>query len=346
MHNIITIKELVQHILSFIPRKIIVPCALTCKHFHNAITIDYNQERVAINSDMFSLIRIPYSLIVVANISIRNNNIVMFEYLLKKHKFDFRDIEGLYRSIGYSGNEILLDKIMGKSFPELDMKIGICEGSHTNLIDKYDLYNNYFCVKEIYKTNVDKQKIDTIVSDKYMKFELDIFTTEGYCATGTLINVKSYIQQIIDSNLIKDYTYYIYRGLIHGNNYDLVVWLDKMYKFPCNENYLMKDLIVKNNFKIFTYLISSLNNMFCNGRIKFITFDFLHHSEVNYANLAYFCIEYRRLDMLEFLMENIIFNKFRYQEFLAKAEILSFNDVKNLLQKNSHLFEVYDEGDY
>ncbi len=50
--------------------------------------------------------------------------------------------------------------------------------------------------------------------------------------------------------------------------------------------------------------------------------------------------------MLEFLMKNIIFNKFRYQEFLAKSELLSFNDVKNLLQKNSHLFEVYDEGDY
>ncbi len=346
MYNVIIIKELLQHILSFIPRKIIFSCALTCKHFYNAITIDYNQENVAKNSDMFSLTKIPYSLMVVTNISARNNNIEMFEYLLQKHKFNINDIEGLSKSIGYSGNEKLFNKITTFSNSYYDMLFGICEGGREGLYDKYNVYDNYYCIKQIYKTNINRQKIDKIALEKYTNFEHDIFVVEGYCSIGNLTDIKSYIQLIIDNNLIKDYKYYIYRGLIYGNHYELIIWLDKMCKFQCDGNNLMINLIVKNNFKIFTYLISSMHNNFCNGRIKFIEPMQHNINEINYINLVEYCIEYRRLDMLNFLIKHIIFNKFRYQDFIAKAELLSFNDVKKLIMANLSLFEVYDEGDY
>ncbi len=345
MHDIFLIKELIQHILSFIPRNLIIPCALTCKNFYNSITIDYNQETVAKNSDMFSLLKIPYSLIVVANVAVRNNNIEMFEYLLQKHEFDIRSIEGLCKSIGYCGNINLLDKNLIKNHARLDILLGICEGSHVELFDKYDVYCDYECMIEIYKTNVDKTKIDKIALSRHEE-ELNEIIIEGSCARESSQDVKKIIQELIDNNLIMENIYNVYRGLIFGNHYDLIVWLDKIYKFPCNDNCLIKELIVKNNYKLFTYLISSLNNNFCDGRINIIVFHWYYTDEVQYTNLVDFCIYYRRLDMLEFLIKNIIFNTIRYEEYVEKAEKLLFDDVKTLLIKNSSLFETYDEIGY
>ncbi len=349
MHEIFLIKELVQYILSFIPRKLIIPCALTCKSFRDAITIDYNQETVAKNSDMFSLLKIPYSLNVVANISVRNNNVEMFEYLLQKHKFNVGDIEGLDRSLGYSGNEILFNGYSSNhpNHTPYEVLNGICEGSHVDLFDKYNVYYYGECMAEIYKTNVDKTKIDKILLQNYGNEidDIDCIIIEGYCARETPQNVKKAIQKLFDNGQIRNIIDNVYKGLVCGNHYDLITWLDKIHKFPHNDTYIFRDLVIKNNFKMFVYLFSLLNNNFCNGRIKLITHRWYHSGNINYVKLVNYCIDYRRLDMLEFLIKNIIFNTIRYQAFLAKAELLSFNDVKSLFIKNSQLFEVYDEGD-
>ncbi len=341
MHNIITIKELVQHILSFVPRKIIIPCALTCKNFHNAITIDYNQETVAKNSDMFSLLKIPYSFIVVSNISVRNNNVAMFEYLLQKHNFNVGNIDGLYRSIGYSGNEILLDKYLEDTrlniLLQSTIKIGICEGLHIDLINKYNLHDGYDCVLALYKTNIDKTNLERTIT-KFPGHKTIII--EGYCARETACNVKLYIQKLIDNDTIHEYIKNIYIGLFFGEKYDLIVWLSETYEFIHTGNELMNKIIINNNFQLFK-LGLSLNKTNNRKRVNLRQWIFIN--EFNYVRLALNCIEYRRLDMLEFLINHVLFNTARYKMFLAKAESLSFHDVKNLLITNSSLFEPYDE---
>ncbi len=342
MHDIFTIKELLEHILSFIPRKIIISSVLTCKRFYNAIKIDYDQENVAKNSDMFSLTKIPYSLMVVANISVRNNNIKMFEYLLEKHKFNVPSVEGLCKSIGYSGNVNLLNKYLVYNQLRFEILLGICEGSHVDLFDKYDVYCDYECMVEIYKTNIDKTKIDKILLERHEE-EADEIVFEGYCIRETSQNVKKVIQKLIDNMSIEPIIDNIYMGLVGGNHYDLITWLDKIHKFPFNDTHILANLIIKNNFKMFAYLISLLNNNFCNGRIKMIVIHWYCEGNINYVKLFNYCIDYRRLDMLEFLIKNIIFNNDRYKEFMEKAESLLFDDVKNLLITNSSLFETFDE---
>ena len=104
-----TIKELLEHIISFVPRNIIINCALVSKSFYNGIKIDTDQESVAKNADMFSLLKIPYCPTIVINFAAQNNNVVMFEYLLAKHEIDINNSK-LCRSIGQSGNEYLINK--------------------------------------------------------------------------------------------------------------------------------------------------------------------------------------------------------------------------------------------
>ena len=88
-----------------------------------------------------------------------------------------------------------------------------------------------------------------------------------------------------------------------------------------------------NNYAMFTHIL--LNN--CERVISY------EYGSIEYYKLVMYCINYRRVHMLTFLINYVTFNNIRYQEFLVKAISLKFNDITNALISNSHLFKEYDE---
>lgn len=339
--NLFAIKELLQHILSFIPINIIIPVALTCKDFYNAITIDYDQESVAKNADMFSLLKIPYCPDIVTNIAAQNNNVVMFEYLVTKHNIHVNNNSRLCRSIGQSGNEYLINKVNKKFFLE-EIMVGICDGLHENLFDKYEVYKNYGCRLILYKTNIDKTKLKEYINSKDIDeiYELTYAGIEGVCSRSNTDEIKIYIQNLINTNKMPEFAEYVFRGLIVGGHLELFVWLNKNYKYLHNDQ-IISTLITKNNFQMFSHIL--LNNNYddlCNGKKRYSSIMFYKNS---YISFMFWCINYKRIKMVKFLLDHIIFNTHRYNQFVDKAKSFKFNDILNILVSNSHLFEDYNE---
>jgi len=337
------IKELLEHIISFVPRNIIINSALVSKSFYNGIKIDTDQESVAKNADMFSLLKIPYCPDVMINIAAQNNNANMFEYLLDKHKININNPK-LCKSIGQSGNEYLISKVHKNPFIE-DVKVGICEGLHENLFDKYKVYEDSRCRLILYKTYIDKTKMNQYINVHNIDDidELRYADIEGYCSRKNANEIKIYIQKLIDKNKIAEVIKYVFRGLIIGNHMELFLSLNKNYTYLCNESHIMSELITQNNYQMFSHILLNNNHdhELRNGRIycKFkYTLD-----EFNYIHFMLVCINYKRIEMIKFLINHIIFNKHRYGQFIQKAKSFKFDDIENLLVLNSHLFEDYVE---
>jgi hypothetical protein len=365
MYLAFTIKELLQHILSYVPKKVIMPCVLVSKDFYNSITIDYDQESVAENGDMFSLLKIIYSPRVVLNIATLHNNIDMVDYLLFKQNGDIQD-DILCKNIGFMGNNYLLEKIKDKRKFLLAI-IGMCEGGHVELFEKYK--NNY----DIYHTG-DELLIAAYSSGcsemvnvvrKFMIDKSNLFDRwidglqikgakiTGKCAIKDYNYVLNFVQNIIvkkkdklsNEYLKREVIFPICDGLLMGEHYDIFIWflktLDAYYN--CEYNEFILNLIIKNNYKMLTYILT--NNCYrflIDGHLLFGP-EWSPEEPINYPELIMYCIDYKRIEMLVYILDLMRFNMERYQSFLDKAKLLKFTDIENILILNSHLFDDYRE---
>ncbi len=364
MHDIFAIKELLQHILSFVPRKLIILSALTCKNFHDAITIDYNQESVAKNSDMFSLHKIPYSAKAMINIAKKYNNNIMIGYLLEQN-VNLLDDSSICQIIGYIGDEYLLNKISSDNLSFA--VIGICEGSHINLFEKYKDYLSYNChifyvVKYAYKMEC-VAMINAVNRYIIKNYPNNLDNNEygeivGLCSRKSEKDVLLYIKNFMltdkfnmDVDYIPDYIYCICDGLIEGEHYDTFVWFtnEEIVKqrggYFCDSSEIMGILIKNNNFKMFQYVL--LNNcrkwQYKDYYISLNKWTYDIDDHIDHHELVDYCIEYKRIEILTFLINHIRFNLTRYQEFVNKSQLLQFDGVTDVFITNKHLFIDYVE---
>ncbi len=350
MDNVFIIDELLRHILSFVPRNLIIPIAITCKHFYNKIAIDYNQESVAKNSDMFSLLKIPYSPIAVINIAMRNNNIDMVDYLIKHNKNLLGD-KYLCQSIGYIGYEKLISKL--ENFYLGNAIVGMCEGSHVELFKKYrdDHINCEYPVQAIINKN-NCTKMQQIIGN-YYKYERQDAKIYGKCAQQNKDDVITFIKELIDTNNFSNNSDNICDGLIDGGHYDIFIWLQnekhlwtEEYYFCCY-NDIVENLIRSNNYQFFTYVLinhcQQLMEFNVEHKPKYLE-DFGYLDNLDHAKFVLLCIDYKRMDFLEFLLKHVTFNTKRYEEFICKAETLQFNDIMEILITNQSLFKDYDDS--
>src|SRR5436190_7860538 len=160
--------DVVPQIISYIPRYMILPIVLVNKLFYKSVLIETNQEIIAQNGDMFSLLKVPYSSKVVKNIAARHNHVIMVKYLLFKHNININGNE-LSQSIGFSGNLQLMN--LSTNFPYIIN--GICEGEHIDLLDNFKdhLKNSYDMIKHSYQTSNNKLiKKTSVLCSSYEKF--------------------------------------------------------------------------------------------------------------------------------------------------------------------------------
>ena len=85
MMNVFDIRELVECILAFIPKREIGPCLLVNKMFYDSIKIEKDQDEVARTNDLYSLGKIPYSPIAVMNIAKKYGRIDIMRYIFKNN---------------------------------------------------------------------------------------------------------------------------------------------------------------------------------------------------------------------------------------------------------------------
>ncbi len=369
MHLVFTIKELLQHIISFVPRNAVIPCALVSKDFYSSLTIDYDQESVAKNGDMFSLLKIIYSPTAVLNIATLNNNIDMVDYLLQKYGGDcIENDEILCKNIGFMGNEYLFCKIENK-FSISAAIIGICEGGHIDLFEKYKHnYNICYTGDEIliaaYKSGcnemlniVKKYMVDRAeLFDNWIDDESQIRGAEitGKCAIKDSNYVLNFIQTILidkKDDLADKYRkceiiYPICDGLLMGGHYDIFIWFFETSddaNYNCEMNEFILNLIITNNYKMLTHVLSNNCYRFLIGGHLLFGPEWSPEEPINYPELVMYCIDYKRVEMLIFILDLLRFNTDRYQSFLDKAKSLNFTDITEILISNSHLFDVYSE---
>ncbi len=358
MHDIFVIKELLQHILSFIPRKLIISCALTCKTFYNAIIIDYNQESVAKNSDMFSLFKIPYSARAVIDIAANYNNVDMIKYLLNKNTKLFDDYDTI-RIIGRTGDEYLLSKLKTNVLSEA--VAGICEGLHVDLFEKYKsnlhLLDNFEIVIMVYKLNNKDMKNKVIKHVKKTGHEYNEALIHGKlvgkCARQNENDVLLYIQKLLAKGKFRNYDRvgYVCDALIDGGHYDILVWffnqetIKKQYKYECSCDDNVEKLIKNNNLKMFSFILVNYSVIWIHEGYNVVheVTEITCERYLDFCSFVNCCIDYRRIEILIFLINHIRFNLIRYQEFLDKAKLLKFDDVIHTLTSNKHLFMEYDE---
>ncbi len=355
MHDIFIIKELLEHILSFVPRNLIIPCAFTCKRFHDAIKIDHDQDSVAKNSDMFSLLKIPYSSKAIINIAAKYKNNDIIEYLLNKNMHLLCDFT-ICEIIGHIGNEILLEKLTD---PHLSFGItGLCGGLQFELFEKYkhklSSRDVYEVVRIAYKTGC-YDMINNVLCHFTGFWENGMDITDGkmvgLCARENETDVLLHVKNLLITTHMESYNISIIcDGLIEGEHYDTFIWflneeiVKNNGKYACKSDTIMECLIINNNFKMFCYVITNNCAKWSYNGYYVVMSDsqaWFEDDYLDFCNLVDACIDYRRIDMLTFLINHIRFNLKHYQQFLDKSQLLKFDDVSNVLITNSHLFMEY-----
>ncbi len=380
VNNLILPPEIVNVILSFCSRKTLMRIAITNKQLYNALPIDYNQETVAKNGDMFSLLKITYCPNVVINIAARNNNIIMINYLIYNCSSLLYDPE-LSESIGFGGNEYLLTKLANNQ-QWLNAFVGFFQSSHIDLLEKYvpivnfkfDHANNQTNYINAYRNMVTHGIISNFSEEqikkytiKYLPHNFFLGTYEEqkifvYCATQTTENIKIYIEslhykfmehraekdkekeeidnQYYNSNTFIGYfwkdIYFVLKGLIYAGNYELFVWFQNKYGkdlyqpihdentyYTIYDDNLIIMLIKNNNLELFSLIISDYYQVIKKQGYHSFYFD----------KFVKNCIDYKRLNMLEYLFTNIDFCEYNYRSFHKQSKVLKFKDVTDIILK-------------
>lgn len=339
MGDIFEIDDLVGSILAFIPRKDIGPCLLVNKRFYKMIYIDYDQESVARNADMFSLGKIKYSPVAVMEIAMKYKNVDMMRYLIYDYK-KLRTTTELGIVLGFIG-----DKTLTKQFSEYDYRsasytLGLFNGLHINLIAdsmksrfSYDYTGEIFV--NVYKQNDTHMKIllNTIIQREneisHYNYKYIDYKLIGKCARKDL-NFDKLV------HLQKKYSDYSYAnicyGLIIGNHYDMFMWMvANNNNYSCHIYKCFEYLIQHNNFKFFTSVFLDYfgNFKFRNNKKKNI----LKPDMWRLGDVAKRCIDYKRNDMLLLLLDCVKFDSDTYQQILQYANDLGFFDIGKIISE-------------
>lgn len=332
--NPLNIQELLIHILKFIPRKAIMPCVLTCKDFLNNVLIDRNQESVAKNDDMYSLLKINYSPLAVVHIAIKYNNMHMVLFLLNRNPEIITS--NLCGRIGYAGNEKLLGKL---NYEQLEIaKYYICVGLHHDLIKKYDCTSSLHRYYQVFGGYA-HGKHPNLKSANVSEVNIRCARMMGKVSIEDKDKVTKYVQKILKNRKIYQCYDNVFASLIVMGYYDIVKWLfDRTEKGYGTRNIYDEEpleLIIDNQYELFVGFISTR----CVIDLKRVIYTGdKYEYKANLEMVALYCIDYKRANMLTFLLNKVIFSKATYDKMLVKAQELKFNDMEMLLKDNISFF--------
>lgn len=306
--------DVVPQIISYIPKHLILPVALVNKLFYKSISITTDQEIIAQNGDMFSLLKVPYSPKVVINIAARHNHDIIVKYLLSKHNININiNNDELSQSIGFSGNQQLIS--LSNNYSSIIN--GICEGGHIDLLDNFTehLKNSYDMIKYSYKTSNTKliEKTSALCAS-YKKF--GVAKIHGICSNKDYHTIYKFINHLITTikeDINVNNICYVFDGLIEGGHYNSFKYLSTSTKintkdYVCNYHiiyYLIRD----NNYEFFEYLI-------------------LNHYITYIQDIMKQCVHYRRSDML--ILMTTHYTDY-YDSILELAIKLEFDDMINII---------------
>lgn len=312
--------DIVPVILSFVPRRAILSAVLVNKYWYKSVLIDADQESVACNNDMYSLLKIPYSVMVVINIAARRNHTNMISYLLKMHS-GLSINRDLSRSMGVGRNEAFINPVHYTS----DLMVGIYEGEHLDLADKFvaNGIERFDIVKFAYKSEniAFHAKVENIYTGL---INFDKAKIIGYCSRNNKEFVYNVINDLIQTGKFEEYLDEVCIGLIESNHYDIFKWLhnkvEHVKDFNCDSfeaNESVKCLIRYNNYEFFKDIIMNTNDRFHGMNMSIITY----------------CIHYRRTNMLKWLLSDTDAYVFRCKDLLHLATSLKFDDIVHIINE-------------
>lgn len=345
MMNVFDIDELVKHIYSFIPRKSIGPCMLVNRRFYKMIDIDYDQDSVAKNEDFFSLYKIQYSPYAVMHIAKDNRNVDMMKYLLKKG-YNYNDVVQI---VGFVGDETQFNTIQfynqhDKSTKTSKFVVGLCEGMHIDLLSKYkdnicDSTDLGIMVFGVYK--------NCSGDDMLNKIREIIINYDDMCRWGRFsdnimagvlarrnINTDEFKNAILNANTFNNHNVLI-DGIIYREDSDMFEWImsnTKMNeKYVCYDYNILEHLIKKNNYKIFSIIFLNYFKDYKFGICGKIMIS--GYESRNSMLLVRWCIDYRRIDILELVLSYTYYERDVYDVFFGWANDLGFMDVGEIIRK-------------
>lgn len=337
MNDVFNIDELVKHILLFVPKKSIGSCMLVSKRFYKMIDIEKDQDIVAKNEDFFSLSKIKYSPYAVMHIAKDNGNVDMMRYLLKKG-YDKNDKTTM---IGFIGDEELFKTIKfpnsyEESVQTSNFAIGLCGGMHIDLLEKY---KNKVYISEDLKIMIFEAYKHGNQDMKNKLEEIEVYY-DDMCNWGRFYRAKvsgviarkdCNVKSIKDGLSLNTDFDMLCDALILGEHYDMFEWSMTKYKYVCRDYHILEYLIRKNNYKFFSKIFLDYFKDYKFGiRGKTIIGGY---NLGGFMTLVEWCIEFRRVNILELVLNYTQFEKDVYCQFLEWANMLGFDDIGDVIHK-------------
>jgi hypothetical protein len=362
MNDIFNIDELVENILSFVPRAMIGSCLFVNKRFNKLIKVDDDYENVARNGDLFSLNKIVCSYDAVINIAKKYENIAMMEWIIKNKRtmllydWQYANFVGFIGDIdllnGYK-MYLFLNGVIDKLFVNMVNTLKILDDDYDDLDD---ILENDMCFKLLkkYETQLSMLNIDYLVEIAFRihnnaftrklisSFKLPITHVDneiiyGKCSRNDTKYVKSYIDKYSNSWSLYQITK-MYDGLIEGGHYDIFIEMTKKVNYKCISYSIINKIIMDNNYKFFTYFVDNNLEIYDKDGHRY-TYDDIEHNEVEMFFLIQLSIHYKRVKMLLFLLNNITFTTNHYKRCMELVDKLKFDDVKNIIIQHKELFK-------
>jgi hypothetical protein len=371
MMNVFDIRELVECILSFIPKRKIGPCLLVNKMFYGSVKIEKDQDEVARTNDLYSLGKIPYSPIAVMNIAKKYGNTDIMRYLFKKNYCgnidsdnpiwikkgygEKIDIYNPYWMAGFIGDEDIYNKLCllhkTKSTDDFDMYefiCGICEGSQIKLFEKYKKHIDSvnwvgLVVSLVYKINNYNmiKKVDELnKSDKFKLTNFQMYKMTGYFSHED-IKLDYVENNIMKSLLGGDKTIFqlLCNCLVFSNNYDIFRYVikhdkNKNHKYECINDKALAILIQHNNYEFFFDIFTNYYDKYGDdGDIDNMDPTLMF----DVVKLACLSIEFRRCNILLLFLKYYHFDKNVRDTFIERGRELHFDDIIRVIEEHEKI---------
>jgi hypothetical protein len=362
MMNVFDIRELVECILAFIPKREIGPCLLVNKMFYSSIKIEKDQDEVARTNDLYSLGKIPYSPIAVMNIAKKYGRIDIMRYLFRKgYCGNINWIEKGYGEkinifspfwmAGFIGDEDIYNELcllhnITNSYM-YQFICGICEGSHIDLFEKYKEHIELadwlsLMVSLVYKTNnsIMMEKIDKL--NNHDKFKLPTFHIHKMAGWFSRGDIKlNDVENIMDSPLGNDHNVFdlLCNCLVFSNNYDIFRYVikhekNKNYKYECNNDKVLAILIQHNNYEFFFDIFTNYYDKYGDdGDIDNMDPTLMAGA----VKLAFLSIEFRRCNILLLFLKYYHFDKTVIDTFIERGRELHFDDIIRVIEEHEKI---------
>ena len=335
MNDIFNIDELVGHILSFVPRKFIVSCVLVNKRFKKMVKVDNDYENVVRNSDLYSLNKIKYHPHAVMQVAKKYRNFDLMEWMLRyKMELFENDLDEMGEYIGFVGKEEFFDVC-----PLHTLLVGMCEGFHFDLLEKYkdsyEYYYDYYIDKFAFKMGGDIQyKILSLFQITNSNLSYQIM---GNCARPD----KEYVRQYILDNLLlihEDLNDSMCDGLIDGTHLD--IFMEYSDDYYCEDVGQFKKLIIRNDYEFFKFIVVNNCMIASYDNVKYWDKFMREWDGIYWDDVVIYCIHFKRVDMIIFLINEITFSLDMYAKFLCETKKWMFDDIEKVFVDNYGLFRT------